>query len=87
MRRSGTVSKIGRRGEGDEADRQAHMAVTWEREGVFAGMRKVEENTPFDKYIKAAWTEWAEQGSGGLRGKAGQRRQGWAEIWGRFFFE
>jgi hypothetical protein len=28
----------------------------------FAGMRKVEGNTPFGKYTKAAWAEWAERG-------------------------
>jgi hypothetical protein len=31
------------------------MAVTWESEGVIAGMRKVEGNTHFGKYAKAAW--------------------------------
>jgi hypothetical protein len=30
------------------------MAVTREREGVIAGMRKVKGNTPFGKYTKAA---------------------------------
>jgi hypothetical protein len=33
-------------------------------------MRKVEGNTPFGKYARAAWAEWAERGLGGLRGKA-----------------
>jgi hypothetical protein len=33
-------------------------------------MRKVEGNTPFGKYAKAAWAEWAERGPSGLRGKA-----------------
>jgi hypothetical protein len=50
-----------------------------EREGVSAGVHKVEGNTSFDKYAKAAWAEWAEQGFGGLRGKVGQCRRGWAE--------
>jgi hypothetical protein len=54
------------------------MAVTCEREGVSAGVRKVEENTPFGKYANAAWAEWAERGTGGLRGVAVRRGQGWA---------
>jgi hypothetical protein len=37
----------------------SHMAVTLEREGVSARVRKVEENTPFGKYANAAWAEWA----------------------------
>jgi hypothetical protein len=41
-------------------------------------MHKVEGNTPFGKYAKAAWAKWAERGPGGLRGKAGQHRRGWA---------
>jgi hypothetical protein len=41
-------------------------------------MRKVEGNTPFGKYAKAAWAEWAERGPGGLLGKAGQHGRGWA---------
>jgi hypothetical protein len=35
------------------------MAVTWEREGVSARVRNVEENMPFGKYAYAAWAEWA----------------------------
>jgi hypothetical protein len=42
-----------------------HMAVMCEREGISAGVRKVEENTPFEKYANAAWAEW---GAGGWRG-------------------
>jgi hypothetical protein len=49
------------------------MAVTWERESIYAGVRKVEENTPFRKYANAAWAEWAERGAGVLWGRAGQR--------------
>jgi hypothetical protein len=60
---------------GDEWQRSAggpHMAVTWEREGVSARVRKVEENTPFGKYANAAWAEWAkwaERMCGGLWAK------------------
>jgi hypothetical protein len=32
-------------------------------------MHKVEGNTPFGKYAKATWAEWAECGPGGLRAK------------------
>jgi hypothetical protein len=46
------------------------MAVTWEREGVSAGMCKVEGNMPIGKCAKAAWAEWAERGFGGIRGEA-----------------
>jgi hypothetical protein len=48
-----------------------HMVVMCEREGVSAGVRKVEENTPFRKYANAAWAEWAERGADGLWGGAG----------------
>jgi hypothetical protein len=57
---------------------RTYMAVTWEREGISAGMHKVKGNTLFGKYAKAAWAEWAEWGSGGLRGEAGQCGRGWA---------
>jgi hypothetical protein len=49
-------------------------------------MCKVEGNTPSGKYAKAAWAEWVERGSGGLRGEASQRGWGWAEILGKFLF-
>jgi hypothetical protein len=55
------------------------MAVTCEREGVSAGVRKVEENTPFGTYANMAWAEWAEKGASGLWGIAGRRGRGWAE--------
>jgi hypothetical protein len=42
-----------------------------EREGVSAGVRKVEQNTPFRKYANAAWAEWADRGAGALRGRVG----------------
>jgi hypothetical protein len=67
-----------------------HMAVTCEREGASAGVRKVEGDTPFSTYANAAWAEWAERGACGLRGVAGQRGQGWAgwaEIQRKFLFE
>jgi hypothetical protein len=57
-----------------------HMAVMCEREGVSAGVRKVEENTPFRKYANAAWAEWVERGADGLRGRAGQRGAGLGQM-------
>jgi hypothetical protein len=45
------------------------MAVMWESEGVVAGMHKVEGNTPFGNYAKAAWAKWVERGPGGLWAK------------------
>jgi hypothetical protein len=78
MRKSGNGSTGV--GKGMKLTGRPHMVVTREREGVSAGMRKVEGNMPFGKYAKAAWAEWAERGSGGLRGEAGQRGRGWAEI-------
>jgi hypothetical protein len=81
------TTTVGRCGEGDGADRRAPHAVTWEREGVSAGVHKVEENTPFNKYANAAGAEWAERGAGGLRGIAGRRGRGWAEIQRKFLFE
>jgi hypothetical protein len=63
-------------GKGMELTGGPHMAVTCEREDISAGVRKVEGNTPFGKYANAAWAEWVERGSGGLRGIAGQRGQG-----------
>jgi hypothetical protein len=65
-------------GKGMELTGGPHMGVTCEREGVSAGVHKVQGNTPFGKYSNAAWVAWAERGSGGLRGIAGQRRRGWA---------
>jgi hypothetical protein len=58
------------------------MAVTWEREGVSAKVRKVEENTPFGKYANAAWAEWAkwaERARGGLWAKRPDRTSFQAE--------
>jgi hypothetical protein len=43
------------------------MAVTWEKESVIAGLRKLEEEAPFGKYAKAAQAEWAEHVHGVLR--------------------
>jgi hypothetical protein len=65
-------------GKGMELTGGPHMAVTSERDAVCAGVRKVEENTPFGKYANVAWAEWAERGAGGLRGIAGRRGRGWA---------
>jgi hypothetical protein len=104
--RAASEGGAGRRGVagGDEEERQrsagmgkgmeltdgSHMAVTCEREGVSARVRKVEENTPFSKYANTAWAEWAEWGVGALRGVAGRRGRGWAgwaKIRRKFLFE
>jgi hypothetical protein len=53
-----------------------HMAVTCEREGVSARVRKVEENTPFGKYANVAWAECAR---GGLWAKRPDRTSFQAE--------
>jgi hypothetical protein len=53
-------------GKGMELTGGPHMAVTRERGGISAGVRKVKGNTPFGKYANAAWAEWAERESGGL---------------------
>jgi hypothetical protein len=68
---------VGRREEGDGADRLAHMAVMCEREGVSAGVRKVEENTPFRKYANAAW---AERGAGACGVEWASAGWGWARC-------
>jgi hypothetical protein len=49
----------------------AYLAVTWERWNVVDGLPKLEEETPFGKYAKAAQAEWVERVHGGLRGEAG----------------
>jgi hypothetical protein len=77
-------------GKGMELTGGPHMAMTCERDGVSAGVRKVEESMPFGKYANAAWAEWAEQGAGGLWGIAGRRGRGWArwaKIRRKFLFE
>jgi hypothetical protein len=70
-RRREEAAMVGRRGEGDEADRRApHGGDVREREDVSVGVRNVEENTPFRKYANTAWAEW---GAGDVQGVAGQR--------------
>jgi hypothetical protein len=84
------VATEARVGKGMELTGGPHMAVTCDREGVSAGVRKVEENTAFSKYANAAWAEWAERGAGGLQGIAGRRGRGWAtwaKIQRKFLFE
>jgi hypothetical protein len=53
----------------------AHMAMT-EGEGVVAGLRKLEEETAFGKYAKAALTGMGRARARGLREKRGGR-WGW----------
>ncbi len=46
----------------------ARVVVT-EGEGIVAGLRKLEEETPFGKYAKAAQAGWAERARDDLRAK------------------
>jgi hypothetical protein len=54
------------------------VGPTWqrrERGNAIDGLRKLEEEAPFGKYVEAAWAEWAEWTKcvhGGLRGEAGR---------------
>jgi hypothetical protein len=81
--------------EGDEKKRQRstgvgkgmkltdgpHMAVTWEREGVSAEVRNVEENTPFKKYANVAWAERANAGAGlGRMGQNPKKISFWIKL-------
>jgi hypothetical protein len=51
------------------------VGPTWqrrERGNTVDGLRKLEEEAPFDKYAKAAqaeWAEWTERAHDGLRAK------------------
>jgi hypothetical protein len=56
----------------------AHVVVT-EGEGVVAGLRKLEEETPFGKYAKAAQTGMGRARVRGLWEKRGADGAGWAE--------
>jgi hypothetical protein len=60
-------------GKGMELTGGPHTAVTWEREGVSVGVRKIEENTPFGNYTNAAWAEWAERAGAGGAGPDGPK--------------
>jgi hypothetical protein len=74
-------------GKGMELTGGPHMAVTCEREGVSAGVRKVEENTPFGKYANAAWAEWGAGGLWGVAGRCGRGWARWAKIRRKFLFK
>jgi hypothetical protein len=54
------------------------VAVT-EREGVIAGLRKLEEETAFGKYAKAVQVGMGRARARGLRKKRGVGGAGWAE--------
>jgi hypothetical protein len=56
----------------------AHLAVI-EGEGVVAGLRKLEEETAFGKYAKAAQAGMGRARARGLREKRGAGGAGWAE--------
>jgi hypothetical protein len=65
-----------------------NMAVTWERESIVDGLRKLEKEAPFGKYSKAAHAESAERVHGGLWGEVGRHGRGWArwaKIWEELF--
>jgi hypothetical protein len=65
------------------SEAQNSVAVT-EEEGVVAGLRKLEEETAFDKYAKATQAEMDRaRAHGGLRCGAGQHGRGWAG-WAEF---
>jgi hypothetical protein len=57
---------------------RARVAVT-EGEGIVAGLRKLEEETAFGKYAKAAQTGMGRARTRGLREKRGGGGAGWAE--------
>jgi hypothetical protein len=56
----------------------ARVAVT-EGEGVVAGLRKLEEETAFGKYAKAAQAGMGQAHACGLQEKRGAGAAGWAE--------
>jgi hypothetical protein len=56
----------------------AHVAVT-EGEGVIVRLRKLEEETAFGKYAKAAQARMGRACACGLREKGGAGGAGWAE--------
>jgi hypothetical protein len=61
----------------------AHVAVTGE-EGVVAGLRKLEEETTFGKYVKAAQAGMGRaRARGSLWCGAGQHGRGWPG-WAKF---
>jgi hypothetical protein len=72
-RRRGEVVTVGRRGEGDEADRRAPYGS-----GLREKRRLCRSAQSQREYANAVWAEWAEGGFGGLLGVAGQRLWGWA---------
>jgi hypothetical protein len=57
----------------------ARMAVT-EGEDVVTGLRKLEEETAFGKYAKAAQAGMGRARAHGLREKRGGSGAGWAEM-------
>jgi hypothetical protein len=57
---------------------RAHVAMT-EVEGVVAGLHKLEEETAFGKYVKAAQAGMGRVLARGLREKGGAGGAGWAE--------
>jgi hypothetical protein len=62
-----------------------------EEEGVIAGLRKLEEETAFGKYAKAAQAGMGRaHARGGLLCRAGQHGRGWAgwaEFWVKILFK
>jgi hypothetical protein len=65
-------------GETTKPTAGARVAVT-EGEGVVVGLRKLEEETAFGKYAKAAQAGMGQARARGLREKRGGGGAGWAE--------
>jgi hypothetical protein len=80
-RRREEVATVSRRGEGDEADRQApHGSDVREREDVSAGVRKAEENTAFGNLRQRGLGRVDRAGIQWPVGIAGRRGRGWAKF-------
>jgi hypothetical protein len=59
------VLRVDRREEGGRSDGWGPVGSDV-RGNVVDGLRKLEEEAPFGKYVKAAQAEWAERAHGGL---------------------
>jgi hypothetical protein len=58
---------------------RARAGMVTEGEGVVAGLRKLEEETAFDKYVKAAQAGMGQECARSLREKGGAGGAAWAE--------
>jgi hypothetical protein len=82
---------VGLREEGDGADKRApHGGDVREREGVSAGVRKVEKNTLSENTptrLRSSGPSGELAACGAERASVGQGWAGWAEIQRKFLFE